>query len=120
MPLSLACMFGMGLGGLAMSMSTNTQIQMTVPDHLRGRVSSVYTTIFAGSTPIGGLIFGALASGLGTEVAIAVGGLVSVGIALTALLVAWRWGLIGSARKRPVQAVPAGAPPTPGLTRPLP
>ena len=120
MPLSLACMFGMGLGGLAMSMSTNTQIQMTVPDHLRGRVSSVYTTIFAGSTPIGGLIFGALASGLGTEVAIAVGGLVSVGIALTALLVAWHWGLIGPARTRPVETVPPGASPTPGLTRPLP
>jgi MFS family permease len=119
MPLSLACMFGMGLGGLAMSMSANTQIQMGVPDQLRGRVMSVYTTIFAGTTPIGGLIFGALASGLGTEPAIAIGGLASVGIALTAVVVAWRWGLIGGSRKRSPDKVAASRPPLAGTDVPV-
>ncbi|HEY5434850.1 MAG TPA: hypothetical protein VIK13_06430, partial [Candidatus Limnocylindrales bacterium] len=103
-----------------MSMSTNTQIQMSVPDRLRGRVMSVYTTIFAGTTPIGRLIAGALASGFGTAVSIMVGGLVSVGIAATALVVAWRWGLIGSPRSRPEGGVLAGQPAASGMRGHLP
>jgi hypothetical protein len=39
---------------------------------------SVYTTVFAGSTPIGGLITGAIASGLGVATAILVGGALSL------------------------------------------
>ncbi|HUR04583.1 MAG TPA: hypothetical protein VM347_18710, partial [Nonomuraea sp.] len=61
--------------------------------------------------------------------AIAIGGLLSVAIALTALVVAWRWGLVGRARRRPVDRVPAsrsvtpatdppaGPPPAAGMTR---
>jgi MFS family permease len=94
LPLSLVLMFGMGLGGLAMSMSTNTVIQMAVPNELRGRIMAVYTTVFAGSTPVGGLIAGALAGAFGTAVAILVGGIASIGIAVAAGVVAWRWGLL--------------------------
>ena len=47
-----------------MAATANTVIQTTVPDHLRGRVVSVYLTVFAGSTPIGGPLFGALAVGV--------------------------------------------------------
>ena len=66
-PLSLVCMFGIGAGGIAMAMTANTAIQLTVPDQLRGRVMAVYTTVFAGSTPIGGLAFGAIAAVAGIE-----------------------------------------------------
>ena len=45
-----------------MAATANATIQLTVPDGLRGRVMSVYTTVFAGSVPIGGLAMGALAS----------------------------------------------------------
>ncbi len=120
MPLSLVCMFGMGLGGIAMSMSTQTVIQMAVPDQLRGRVSAVYTTIFVGSTPVGGLIAGAIASAFGTGVAIMVGGLVAAGIAVAAAVVAWRWGLLGSARTSPEATVSPGTPPTPTMDDRLP
>ena len=45
-----------------MAATANTTIQLAVPDGLRGRVMSVYTTIFAGSTPIGGPVMGGIAS----------------------------------------------------------
>ena len=106
MPLSLSAMFLMGLGGITMAMGTNTLVQMSVPNELRGRVMSVYTTIFAGTTPIGGLFQGALASSFGTDVSILVGGLVCVLIALAAGTVAWRWGLLGSRGRRAAGQAP--------------
>ncbi len=63
-----------GFGAIWMAANGNTLIQATVPDELRGRVMSVYTTVFAGSTPIGGLIAGAIASALGPAAAIGIGG----------------------------------------------
>jgi len=73
--LSLALMFLVGLGAIAMAATANTTIQLTVPDQLRGRTMSVYTTVFAGSTPFGGLLMGWIASRFGVDVSIAVGGI---------------------------------------------
>ena len=53
-----------------MAMTANTTIQLAVPDVLRGRVMAVYTTVFAGSTPLGGLAFGALAAVVGAALAV--------------------------------------------------
>jgi MFS family permease len=36
-------------------------IQLQVPDHLRGRVMSIYSLVFQGFMPIGSLIAGAVA-----------------------------------------------------------
>ena len=89
-PLSLICMFGAGAGMISMAASANTLIQLTVPDHLRGRVMSVYTTVFAGSTPIGGLATGALASGYGIAFAVILGGALSIIVAIGGALYALR------------------------------
>jgi MFS family permease len=83
---ALALMFLVGVGAIAMTATANTAIQLAVPDVLRGRAISVYTTVFAGSTPIGGLIMGAIASGLGVPVAFLVGGGISALGALTAIV----------------------------------
>ncbi len=93
--LSLAAMFVGGLGAIAMTATANTVIQLTVPDQLRGRVMSVYTTVFAGSTPFGGLSMGAIASGFGSAVAMAVGGAISVVVGVIGLV----W--INRIRQRP-------------------
>ncbi len=108
MPLSLLCMFGIGAGGIAMAMTANTSIQLSVPDGLRGRVMAVYTTVFAGSTPIGGLLFGALAGAFGAATAVLLGGVAAIVIALVAGIFAWRWGLLGS-RAAEMQAAAATA-----------
>jgi MFS family permease len=98
LPLSLILMFTIGLASVAMSMNANTLIQIAVPDHLRGRVMAVYVTVFAGSTPVGGLIFGAIAGALGTPLALLIGGLAAATAAALAAIVAWRWGLLEAAR----------------------
>ena len=67
-------MIAVGFGGILMAATANTTIQLAVPDALRGRVMSVYTTIFAGSTPIGGPVMGGLASAFGVAVSLAIGG----------------------------------------------
>jgi predicted MFS family arabinose efflux permease len=65
----------------------NTRVQSTAPDALRGRVMSVYMTVFAGSTPFGALIAGAVANSFGATGSLILGGVVSVGaVALVALL----------------------------------
>jgi MFS family permease len=61
-------------------------LQLTAPDRLRGRVLSLYLFAFAGLSPIGGLLAGLLASAGGTELAFAVAGL--AGLAATALALA--------------------------------
>jgi MFS family permease len=77
-PLSMILMFVAGWGLIAMAATTNTIIQMAVPDVLRGRVMSVYTTVFAGSTPFGGLFAGTVAAAAGVPMALALGGAISL------------------------------------------
>ena len=69
-----------------MAATANTMIQLNVPDLLRGRAMSVYTTVFAGSTPIGGLLFGWLASAAGVAIAVAAGGVGAFLVGVAALL----------------------------------
>jgi MFS family permease len=85
-----------GFGAIWMAANGNTLIQATVPDELRGRVISVYTTVFAGSTPIGALFAGFLASRWGAVAALLVGGVLTVAVGVAAL--AWLRGhrLVGA------------------------
>jgi MFS family permease len=134
---SLALMFFVGGGGIAMAATANATIQLSVPDGLRGRVMSIYTTVFSASVPIGGLAAGALASVAGIPLTIAVGGVLSLAAGAGAF-VWWRrlaptWrptarpagtsdvpggppriadpGSIGTGRPTP-QSLPSGAPNT--------
>jgi MFS family permease len=94
LPTSLLLMLVLGWGVIAMAATTNTLIQLTVPDVLRGRVMSVYTTVFAGSTPIGGLFAGTIAAMAGVPVALIAGGALAL---LAALVAGWR---VPAARRR--------------------
>ena len=110
MALSLVAMFLTGLGAISMAATANTTIQLTVPDELRGRVMSVYTTVFAGSTPVGGLVAGALASQLGVAVAIAIGAVLSLIVGLAVMAWYRRAGAAGMA------GMPSGKPARFGAT----
>jgi MFS family permease len=50
-----------GLSSMLMVNTINVTIQSHVPNELRGRVMSLYVTVFAGSAPIGGFFAGAVA-----------------------------------------------------------
>ncbi len=86
-PISLIAMLIAGAGGVAMAVSANATIQLAVPDQLRGRVMSVYTTVFAGSVPVGGLLMGAIASAWSVPLALLIGALVTTAIGVGG----WLW-----------------------------
>ena len=87
-PLTGLALFGAGFGAISMAATANASIQTTTPPALRGRVMSVYTTVFAGSTPIGGLATGAAVAALGATGALGVAGALAVAAAAFA---AYRW-----------------------------
>jgi MFS family permease len=99
-----------GFGAIWMAANGNTLIQATVPDELRGRVISVYTTVFAGSTPFGALFAGYLASRWGPVAALAVGGILTTIVGLAALAWLRRHRAIGVAPVEPVLRVEQNAP----------
>jgi MFS family permease len=67
-----------GFAQIAFSALANTTLQAVTPDHLRGRVMSVYMMVFAGSTPLGNLYTGALATAFGAPLALLAGALPSL------------------------------------------
>ena len=71
-PLSLALMLLIGMASLAFQTSANSLVQLQVPDQLRGRVMSIYSLLFLGMTPIGGMLTGAMAHRWGIQVALGV------------------------------------------------
>jgi MFS family permease len=85
---ALFAMLFVGFGAIGMAATANTTVQLAVPDELRGRVISVYTTVFVGSTPIGGLLMGWIASAFGVGASLAVGGIgcLVVGVVMFAWL----------------------------------
>jgi MFS family permease len=59
--------------------ASNTLIQAMVPDHLRGRVMSVYSMMFMGMAPFGSFFAGAIADRLGAPLAVSVGAIACLG-----------------------------------------
>ncbi len=104
-PVALVLMAAVGAGGITMAATANATIQLSVPDGLRGRVMSVYTTVFSASVPVGGLAMGALASVFGISVSIAIGGALSLATGLVAFV--W-WQRIRAGWSGSVPAVQPG------------
>lgn len=118
-PADLVLMCITGAGAITMMATVNTTMQLAVPDQLRGRVMSVYTTVFAGSSPIGGLTMGAIASGVGADVALFVGGFVSLIAGLVGVV--WYRSLRAAGRIPASVRTTQGRPSTAGpRTTPLP
>jgi len=76
--LSVALLLPVGYFIMLQMASSNTLIQVMVPDQLRGRVMSVYSMMFMGMAPLGALMGGALSDRIGAPWTVAVGGFASV------------------------------------------
>ena len=90
-----ACAVLVLLGGaqIVFMASCNTSLQAQAPDHLRGRVMSIYAFFFAGVTPIGSFLMGSMAQGFGVRATYAIGG----GLGLAGILaLSWAWARRGS------------------------
>jgi MFS family permease len=76
--LSVLLLFPVGYFIMLQMASSNTLIQVMVPDALRGRTMAVYSMMFMGMAPIGALLGGALSDRLGAPLTVAIGGFASV------------------------------------------
>jgi MFS family permease len=70
--LTAALLVFLGIVSVLFSTTINTTLQMTVPDELRGRVMRIFFLLFAGSTPIGGYLTGAMAESMGVTRALVI------------------------------------------------
>ncbi|MGH7389977.1 MAG: MFS transporter [Candidatus Rokuibacteriota bacterium] len=76
-----------GFAGTVTTASCNTALQLRAPDHLRGRVMSVYTLLSGGVFPLGAFWVGAVSEARGVSAAFLVNG--ALGLAALGALVAW-------------------------------
>jgi MFS family permease len=79
----------MGFAMIVFMASSNTTLQVTVPDALRGRLMGLYAFVFVGMNPFGALFIGSVAERWGVPVACVVAGGIGAACLLTLTLV---WG----------------------------
>ena len=75
---------GVGISFALFTANANALVQLSAPDHLRGRLIGLYLFAFLGLAPVGGLLTGWLADVGGTSLAFAVAGvtaLATIGVA---------------------------------------
>ena len=83
-------LFFVGAGFTAWSANSNAIMQLSAPDHLRGRVIGLYFYAFNGTGAIAGIMTGYLCDVGGTELAFVVSGLIGlVAVTATALMLGW-------------------------------
>ncbi len=116
--LSVALLLPVGYFIMLQMASSNTLIQVMVPDELRGRVMAVYSMMFMGMAPLGALLGGALSDHLGAPWTVALGGFASV-------LGAWCFSvqlpkIRVEARRLIIAQAMAGGEPAEEMTPPLP
>ena len=98
-----ALLFLIGASFTTWTSNSNAGVQLSAPDHLRGRVVGLYYYAFNGTGPVGGLMAGWLCAVVGTELAF--------GVAGAAALAATAYGAAAlSGRTRRAQPVTAPDP----------
>lgn len=80
--LGLVILFVIGFASTTVFASSNTLIQLAVPDHLRGRTMALFTVCLHGMVSIGQLVLGSLADVLGAPLTVGVSGGLLVVLAL--------------------------------------
>ena len=85
-PLALVCLVAAGIFQMLFLASTNTLLQLMVPDELRGRVMSLYM-LDRGFMPAGALFAGVTAHFVGAPLTVATMGMIVI---VLSLFVAWR------------------------------
>jgi MFS family permease len=85
-----ALLVPLGLSSIAFMITGNTTLQLTAAPTMRGRVMSLYSIVFLGSTPIGAPLAGWMGQHLGPRIGLAAGGAVAAAASVMALWVVAR------------------------------
>lgn len=86
--LALPLIAGAGFGLMLFLSTSNSALQTSVPDEMRGRVMGVWALIFGGLTPLGSLEAGVLARAVGVPVTMIIGaGICAIAAAVTLSLI---------------------------------
>lgn len=88
-PIAMAALLITGTAQVMYSAFTNTLLQMTAPNELRGRVLSIYQLLFAGTTPVGAPMTGAVIDRFGGSGAFLFDG--GLGLLCSLALAVWWW-----------------------------
>ncbi len=109
-PVAFVLLLLSGLAAALNAILTNTILQTTAPDHLRGQVVGLYSFIVVGMAPLGSFQAGWFAELLGAGVAVTLGGVACLAVAFAAW---WKLGRV--ARPAPDEvaadlALPANPP----------
>jgi len=86
-PVTCVALAVLGASQVAYYSTTNTLLQTRVPARLRGRVHSLYVLTSIGLLPVGNLVAGAVAERAGVPPVLAVGGMLTLAVALLAAAV---------------------------------
>jgi MFS family permease len=81
-PVSMATLFVAGYCQISFVATANSRIQTLTPDHLRGRVMSLYAQALIGVGPLGSTQAGALAQWFGAPWAMAIGAVIAGAVVL--------------------------------------
>jgi MFS family permease len=74
LPLSMVLLALTGCAMIVNNSITNTLLQTSAPDHLRGRIMGFYSFVFVGMAPFGAFLFGVVAEHIGVPLTLAAGG----------------------------------------------
>lgn len=78
--LALVAIFFIGFGMVTQLSTSNSLLQLNVPDHLRGRIMSLFGLIIIGSIPLGSMLYGTVAHYLDPGRAMTLGSLAAAAV----------------------------------------
>ena len=81
-PLALIILTCGAFGMMSVVTISNTLIQLSVTQELRGRVLSIFVMVFAGALPLGSLLVGGVSHYLGVQATVLAQGFVAIAVAL--------------------------------------
>ncbi len=82
LPVALLALMILGAADVMSVVVRQSMVQLRTPDEMRGRVSAVNSMAISASNQLGDFRAGAMASAIGLEAAIVVGGLSAIGVAV--------------------------------------
>lgn len=98
-----------GLGMITTNINANTTVQLIAPDHIRGRVMSVYSMVLLGSGPLGAYLSGFLMQRFGVRWGVATMGLLTILAAVYLIRFPWPKTLAAKVEVKPVASASVAA-----------